>query len=60
MTSQIEADASPTTFGCLLRSASMSNVQAARTLLGHGRLTTTELYLNLSPEDAIREFMEKW
>jgi len=24
----------------------------------YGRLTTTELYLNLSPEDAIREFME--
>ncbi|MCD6350790.1 MAG: hypothetical protein J7M26_01615 [Armatimonadetes bacterium] len=31
-----------------------------RQLLGHDRLTTTELYLNLSPEDAIREFMQKW
>ena len=27
---------------------------------GHDRLTTTELYLNLSPEDAIREFLAKW
>ena len=24
------------------------------------RLTTTEIYLNLSPEDAIREFLNKW
>ena len=29
-------------------------------LLGHDRLTTTEIYLNLSPEDAIREFQDKW
>jgi len=29
-------------------------------LLGHDRLSTTELYLNLSPEDAIREFEGKW
>jgi len=29
-------------------------------LLGHDRLTTTERYLNLSPEDATREFLEKW
>lgn len=31
-----------------------------RTLLGHDRLTTTEIYVNLSPEDAIREFLNKW
>jgi len=31
--------------------------KALRTLLGHGRLTTTELYLNLFPEDAAREFL---
>ncbi len=36
------------------------STRALQTLLGHDRLTTTELYLNLSPEDAIREFMEKW
>jgi integrase/recombinase XerD len=29
-------------------------------LLGHDRLTTTEIYLNLSPEEVIREFKEKW
>ena len=31
-----------------------------RRLLGHNRLTTTEIYLNLSPEDVVREFREKW
>lgn len=34
--------------------------RALQTLLGHDRLATTELYLNLSPEDAIREFLDKW
>ena len=29
-------------------------------LLGHDRLTTTEIYLNMSPEDTIREFETKW
>lgn len=29
-------------------------------LLGHDHLTTTEIYLNLSPEDVIREFQAKW
>ncbi|MQY59130.1 MAG: tyrosine-type recombinase/integrase [Clostridia bacterium] len=29
-------------------------------LLGHDRLATTEIYLNLSPEEAIREFLNKW
>jgi len=28
-------------------------------ILGHDRLETTEIYLNLSPEQAIREFREK-
>ena len=36
------------------------STRALQTLLGHDRLTTTEIYLNLSPEDAIREFMNKW
>jgi integrase/recombinase XerD len=35
------------------------STRALMTLLGHDRLTTTELYLNLSPEDAIREFQNK-
>jgi integrase/recombinase XerD len=29
-------------------------------LMGHDRLTTTEIYLNLSPEEILREFREKW
>lgn len=29
-------------------------------LLGHDRLTTNEIYLNLSHEDVVREFREKW
>ena len=28
--------------------------------LGHDRLATTAIYLNMSPEDAMREFREKW
>ncbi len=36
------------------------STRALQELLGHDRLTTTELYLNLSPEDAIREFLDKW
>jgi integrase/recombinase XerD len=34
--------------------------RALQSLLGHDRLVTTEIYLNLSPEDAIREFINKW
>lgn len=36
------------------------STRALMQLLGHDRLSTTELYLNLSPEDAIREFRDKW
>jgi len=36
------------------------STRALQTLLGQDRLTTIELYLNLSPEDAIREFLNKW
>jgi len=36
------------------------STRALQTLLGHDRLTTTEIYLNLSPEDAIKEFRDKW
>ena len=28
--------------------------------LMHDRLTTTEIYLNLSPKEVLREFREKW
>ena len=33
------------------------STRALQSLLGHDRLATTEIYLNLSPEDAIREFL---
>ena len=36
------------------------STRALQTLLGHDSLITTELYLNLSPEDAIKEFLYKW
>ena len=36
------------------------STRALMQLLGHDRLTTTEIYLNLSPEDTIREFESKW
>ncbi len=36
------------------------STRALQTLLGHDRLTTTEIYLNLFSEDAIREFLNKW
>ena len=35
-------------------------ISSPQSLLGHDRLVTTEIYLNLSPEDAIREFLKKW
>ncbi len=36
------------------------SLPALQRLLGHDRLTTTEIYLNLSPEDVVREFQQKW
>ena len=36
------------------------SLPALQRLLGHDRLSTTEVYLNLSPEDVIREFQQKW
>jgi len=36
------------------------SLPALQRLLGHDRLTTTEIYLNLSPEDVVREFRQKW
>jgi integrase/recombinase XerD len=36
------------------------STRALIALLGHDRLATTEIYLNLSPEDAIRKFQKKW
>jgi integrase/recombinase XerD len=36
------------------------SLPALQRLLGHDRLTTTEVYLNLSLEEVVREFREKW
>jgi integrase/recombinase XerD len=36
------------------------SLPALQRLLGHDRLTTTEIYLNLSPEEVVWEFREKW
>jgi integrase/recombinase XerD len=36
------------------------SLPALQRLLGYDRLTTTEIYLNLSPEEVVREFREKW
>lgn len=36
------------------------STRALQEILGHDRLATTEIYLNLSPEEVIREFYGKW
>jgi len=36
------------------------SARALQTLVGHNRLTTTEIYLNLSPEDPVKEFLNNW
>ncbi|HYY16001.1 MAG TPA: tyrosine-type recombinase/integrase [Gammaproteobacteria bacterium] len=36
------------------------SLPALQRLLGHDRLATTEIYLNLSPEEVVREFRVKW
>jgi integrase/recombinase XerD len=35
------------------------SLPALQRLLGHDHLATTEIYLNLSPEEVVREFREK-
>ncbi len=36
------------------------SIAALQRLLGHDHLTTTAIYLNLSPEHVIEEFTAKW
>jgi site-specific recombinase XerD len=36
------------------------STRALQEILAHDRLATTEIYLNVSPEEVIREFYGKW
>lgn len=36
------------------------STRALQEVMGHDHLATTEIYLNLSPEDVLREYKEKW
>ncbi len=36
------------------------NPRTLQMALGQDHLTTTEIYFNLSPEDMLREYREKW
>ncbi len=47
------------TFACTALQKGVS-LAALQKILGHDRLETTAIYLNLSPEEALREFREKW
>lgn len=42
---------------CLRKNMGLRTLQA---LLGHDRIGTTEIYMNVSPEDVVKEFREKW
>jgi len=42
---------------CIRRGIS---TRALMGLMGHDNLSTTEIYLNMSPEDIMKEFKEKW
>ncbi len=36
------------------------SLKALQIMLGHSRLETTNIYLNMSPEDALKEYEDKW
>jgi integrase/recombinase XerD len=36
------------------------SLPALQKVLGHDHLTTTQIYLNMSPEDVLREYENKW
>ncbi|MEE8137378.1 MAG: tyrosine-type recombinase/integrase [Thermoanaerobaculia bacterium] len=36
------------------------STRALQLMLGHDHLSTTEIYLNLSPEDVVEEYPRKW
>ena len=47
------------TFACSAVQKGIS-LPALQRLLGHDQLSTTQIYLNLSPEEVISEFHRKW
>lgn len=47
------------TFACTAMQRNLS-LKALQMILGHDHLSTTEIYLNLSPEEMIREYQEKF
>jgi len=47
------------TFACTAVQKGIS-LPTLQRLLGHDHLSTTQIYLNLSPEDVVREFHAKW
>jgi integrase/recombinase XerD len=36
------------------------SIRSMQEVLDHNHLATTEIYLNLFPEDVMREFRDKW
>ena len=36
------------------------SLRALQKVLGHDTLSTTEIYLNISPEEVIKEYQNKW
>ena len=38
----------------------IGSTRALQEILGHDHLSTTEIYLNMSPEHILQEFQSKW
>jgi len=36
------------------------SIKALQIIMGHDRLETTNIYLNMNPEDALKEYADKW
>ena len=47
------------TFACVAVQRGIS-IPALQQILGHDRLETTAIYLNMNPEDVLEHFHEKW
>ena len=58
--SMIAATASPGLTAVVSTIQKGGSLAALKKMLGHDRLSTTEIYLNLSPEQVLDEFHSKW